>query len=105
VLVDRHDNAAGMKVQRRRTCRFAAAVNRVAEDGPAQGGAMDAELVRASGQRLEFKKRERPALWRYAPPEHVPSGLRRQTKRIDLHPPAAAGIETAEREIDFPLLF
>src|SRR4051794_3393268 len=93
-----------MQVQRRCAIRVAAAIDAVAEDGPAHRGAMDAQLMRAPGQRLEFEEGERPPLCRRAASADAPPRLRGRSKRVDLHPPAAIGIETAERQIDFALV-
>jgi hypothetical protein len=104
MFVDRHDDAARVQMQRRRTVRFAAAVDAIAENRPAHGGAMDAQLMRASGQWRELKKSQRHALRGCAAPEYTPARARRSPKRIDTHPPAAIGIEAAERLVDFALV-
>jgi len=53
VLVERHDDSAGVQMERRPVAARGAAVDCVAEDRPAHFRAVDPELVRAAGQRLE----------------------------------------------------
>jgi hypothetical protein len=60
IFIKRHDNVARMQMQRRSALARRIAVNRVAQDGPAHGGAMDAKLVRAPSQRLEREPGELP---------------------------------------------
>src|SRR5579885_2633826 len=90
-FIKRNHDGFGVKVQPRST----PAIDAVAQDGPAKRRAMNAQLMRAPGERRELKKgKARPA------PAHPPAGLRRGARRIGFHPPAAAGIEAFERQIN-----
>ena len=64
---------------------------------------MDAQLMGAAGQRLEFQPGDR-RLAPAAAPFDAPARLRRQAGGIDLHPPAARRVEPAERPVDQALL-
>src|SRR5579863_616086 len=93
VLIKRHHDLAGVQMQYRAALARRRAVDRVAHYRPAHFGAMDAKLVRASGQRFE-RKPCHGARWRSS--HHLPLGRRRLTLRIVLHPPAARFVEAAE---------
>ena len=77
----------------------AIAVNVVADNGPALGRGMHAQLVSAAGHR--FHREPGQAV---GPAQHLPSGDGRLTVRIRFLPPAALFIQPAERQIDNALV-
>ncbi len=70
-------------------------VDRVADERPAARRAMDADLMGAAGERLQFE----PAA-AGAAPQHAPFGRGRLAGGIDAHPPAAGRGAPPEREVD-----
>ena len=54
----------------------------------------------AAGLWLQLDPGDGAPLWRLSAPHDAPGALRGQTQRIDLHPPAARGVEPAQRQVD-----
>ncbi len=100
-----HDNGAGVEMERRRSFVPAIVpgmtVNRIAEQRPAHGPRMNANLMRATRVRREFHQGQSLVC---AATNPSPAGSGRQALRIGTHPPAAGRVETAKRQIDLPFV-
>ena len=86
---------AGMQMQPRFAEARAVAVDIVADDRPARRGRMHPQLMGAAGHRLHRKPGKA-----IAAAQHFPVGDGLLALRIGLLPPAALGVEAAERHVD-----
>src|SRR6516165_11114213 len=75
------------------------AVDRIPDDRPAHGGAVNAQLMGTPGQRLERE----PSQPRGASHD-LPARHRRNAMLIGLHPPSPNVVESTERQIDGALI-
>src|SRR6266705_4489803 len=101
VLVPRnrdHD-LAGMQMQARLAEARSVAIDIVADNRPAHGGGVNAQLMGAAGDRFQREPGEA-----IAAPQYFPVGDRGLAVGIGLLPPAALGIEAAERHVDHALV-
>src|SRR3569623_3780803 len=89
-----------MQMQARLAEARPVAVDVVADDGIALRRAMHAQLMGTAGERRECQPRQA-----IAAPHHVPARFGWQAVRIGLLPPAAFGIESPERYVDFAFIF
>src|SRR5258707_13985686 len=96
---NRDHDLAGMQMQLRLAETRTVAVDVIADDRPAHRGGVHAQLVGAAGD--WFEREPANAL---AAAQHLPVGDRRLSLRIRLLPPAALGVEAAERNVDDALI-
>ena len=64
---------------------------------------MHTQLMGAAGQRLQGQTAHHFALVILMAPHYAPAGLRGQAIRVHFHPPAAAGVQLAQRQVNQPL--
>src|SRR4051795_6298110 len=95
VLRNRNHDLAGMQMQDRLAEARAVAVDIVADNRPARRRRMHAQLMGAAGYRLQ-----REPTQAVAAAAHFPGGDGFLTLRVRLLPPAALGVEPAERHVD-----
>src|SRR5258707_15546882 len=99
VFRNRDYDLAGMQMQSRLAEARTIAINIVADNRPAHFGAVNAQLMGAAGDRFEPEPGDVVSA-----PKHPPVGNRRLPFRVGLLPPAALGIEAAERHVDGALI-
>ena len=101
IFIERNDDFPRMQMQDRAAFARRCPIDGVAADGPTHCGAMDAKLMRASGQRFECEPSECLTLpWGV----DLPFRHRRLSGGIVFHPPAAGDIKPPEWQLDLPFL-
>src|SRR5208283_3996470 len=85
--------------------RAARAIDGIAVNGKVQSRAMDPQLMRPPSERLKRQPGYFRAIGVAPPAKHSPARLRWLALGIDFHPPAARGVEPAQRKVDQSFVF
>jgi hypothetical protein len=97
--IERHRDGARVQMQAGTAGAGRGPVNCVADDRPAQRGAVDPKLMRAARYGAQFEPANAVAA-----PQHTPARERRLARWVDPHPPAALRRSWGQRKIDFAVL-